>query len=52
MTNKKLYKAAVEARRAYSREWRRKNIDKVKQYNNDYWRRQAEKRLAEESSGN
>ena len=47
MTKKSLDKAAAEARREYFRDWRRKNIDKVKQYNNDYWRRQAEKKLSE-----
>ena len=52
MSKKKLDRAAAEARRAYFREWRRKNIDKVKQYNDDYWRRQAEKRLAEEVNTN
>lgn len=29
--------AAKEARRAYQREWRRKNRDKVKEYNAKYW---------------
>lgn len=47
MAKKKLDRAAAEARREYFREWRRKNSDKIKQYNDDYWRRQAEKKLAE-----
>jgi len=52
MAKKPLDKAAAEARREYFREWRRKNSDKVKRYNADYWRRQAEKKLAEEVNKN
>lgn len=48
MAKKKLDRAAAEARRQYFREWRRKNSDKIRQYNADYWRRLAEKKLAEE----
>ena len=47
MAKKKLDRAAAEARREYFREWRRKNSDKIKQYNDDYWRRQAEKKIVE-----
>ena len=33
--------AAIEARRKYHRQWRAKNKDKVKQYNQDYWYRKS-----------
>lgn len=33
---------AAEARRAYKREWQRKNREKVKQYQENYWKRKAE----------
>ncbi len=35
--------AAIEVRRAYQREWRSKNKDKVKEYNANYWSKKAEK---------
>ena len=41
MAKKLLDKSAAEARREYFREWRRKNSDKVKQYNQNYWRKRA-----------
>ena len=34
---KELDLKALEKRRAYYREWRRKNKEKVKQYNESYW---------------
>ena len=49
MAKKQLDKAAAEARREYFREWRRKNSDKVKQYNENYWRKRAVKRLEAEA---
>ena len=33
--------AAKEARRAYKREWNRKNRDKVKESQRKYWERKA-----------
>ena len=36
-----LSKEARQARNEYIREWRRKNKDKVKKYQKDYWERQA-----------
>ena len=36
---------AKAARAAYQREWRRKNPDKVREINNRYWLRRAEKEL-------
>lgn len=45
--------AAKEARRAYRREWARKNRDKVRNYQELYWQRKAEKALdsAEKTEG-
>lgn len=33
---------AVMARRAYSKEWRQKNKDRVRQYNKRFWERKAQ----------
>lgn len=33
---------AREARRAYKREWNRKNKDKLREYNERYWQKKAE----------
>lgn len=33
--------AAIEARRAYKREWNRRNRDRVKKHQRDYWERKA-----------
>ena len=33
--------AGRQARNAYNREWRAKNRDKVRQYNENYWARKA-----------
>lgn len=38
---------ALEAKRAYMREWRRKNPDKVKASMERYWTRRAEREAAE-----
>ena len=35
------------ARNEYLREWRKKNKDKVKKYNDEYWQRKAEKEKRE-----
>lgn len=37
---------AKEARRAYMREWRSRNKDKVREANRRYWERRAEKLAA------
>lgn len=34
---------AAEIRRAYQKEWRAKNKDKVREYNRRFWEKQAEK---------
>jgi len=43
---------ARELQRDYLREWRRKNPEKVKQYNRDYWLRKVEKQSGRESCEN
>lgn len=47
----KLTQAAIEARRAYQREWRRNNKDKVKANNRRYWERRAQKEAMAEGRG-
>jgi hypothetical protein len=37
LTKEQQKEAAIEARRAYQREWRRRNRDKVRQYNETFW---------------
>lgn len=49
MDHKTLEEAAKEERLKYYREWRRKNPDKVKQHNKNYWLKRAEKKLQEEA---
>jgi len=49
MDKKDLDNAGQEARKEYFRNWRKNNSEKVKKYNENYWRRQAEKSLAEEA---
>ncbi len=34
-------RAVIEARRAYQREWRSKNKDKVKEHNRRFWLKKA-----------
>ena len=48
MSEKKLDELIADERRAYYREWRAKNKDKVKKHNADYWKRRAEKRAVAE----
>ena len=45
-----LDEAALEARRAYQREWRRKNKDKVKAQNERYWQRKARQKAVQGDS--
>lgn len=35
--------AAIQARREYQRRWRAANKDKVRRYNEAFWRKQARK---------
>jgi hypothetical protein len=37
LTKEQQERAAKEARKAYQREWRRRNRDKVRQYNETFW---------------
>ena len=46
-----LDEAALEARRAYQREWRRKNRDKVKAQNERSWQRKAQQKAVQGDSG-
>lgn len=48
MSEKHLTEKALELRREYQREWRRKNKDKVKANNCRYWERKAQKAAQEE----
>ncbi len=47
-----LEKEALELRRSYHRAWRRRNRDRVRAYNRNYWlrRAEAEKRRKEAKS--
>ena len=44
---KTLEELALEERRAYFREWRANNKDKVKKHNATYWKKRAKRRLEE-----
>ena len=39
---------AVKLRREYQREWRKKNKDKVAEYNRNYWMKKAKELEGEE----
>lgn len=41
---------ARELQRQYQREWRARNKDKVRRYNDDYWRRKAEALTSKEGT--
>lgn len=41
--NDAMAQAAIEARRRYHKQWRRKNPEKVKAANDRYWARRAER---------
>lgn len=49
-SNKQHSDMAAEARRAYYKRWRAANKDKVRQYNEAYWQRRAE-RMEREAAG-
>lgn len=40
---KSIEEKAIEARRAYQRMWRANNKDKVRSYNENFWKKQAKK---------
>ncbi|UBK77276.1 hypothetical protein KLF35_11265 [Clostridium perfringens] len=41
---------AREERNAYMREWRKKNRDRVREYNSSYWERKSKNKREEEQS--
>ena len=47
MGEKQLNERALELRREYQREWRRKNKEKVRANNLRYWERKAQKSAQE-----
>ena len=51
MNKIQLKEKALEMRRAYQREWRRKNRDKVRASNLRYWERKAQRENQEEGQG-
>lgn len=46
--SKKISKEAREARNAYYREWRKKNPEKLKQYQEKYWMKKAQEMQEQE----
>lgn len=50
LDEQRLAELAAEERRAYNREWKRKNPDKVRAERERYWRKRALKRLEEENA--
>ena len=50
LDEQRLAELAAEERRAYNREWKRKNPDKVRAERERYWRKRALKRLEEEAT--
>ena len=49
MTDQEMNELIAQERRAYQQEWRRKNKDKVRQYNRNFLMKRAATRLAEQS---
>ena len=47
---KSMDKAAKAARAAYQRNWRKRNPDRVREINERYWMRRAEKELIKRAS--
>ena len=47
LTDEQIKELARELQREYQREWRRNNPDKVRKYNQSYWRRRAIRELKE-----
>lgn len=43
---------AIEARRAYKREWARRNPDKVRAWHERYWEKKAAEQEAQENAEN
>ena len=51
MENQELEAVAIQMRREYQNEWRRKNRERVKAYNHKQWLKRAEAALAAQQSG-
>ena len=47
MKENTLQDMALEQRRAYYRQYRKRNADKVREWNSRYWKRKAERQLKE-----
>ena len=47
LTDEQIKELAREKQREYLREWRKRNPDKVREYNERYWRRRALRELKE-----
>lgn len=41
MTDKEIREAIAEEKRKYHKQWRDKNRDKIKKYNENYWKKKA-----------
>ena len=52
LTDEQLEELAREKQREYMRLWRKKHPDKVKLYNQRYWRRRAIRELKEDKGDN
>lgn len=52
MDKKTLEAVAKEERLKYFREWRRKNKEKVKRHNKNYWEKKAKEKLLKEEQKN
>lgn len=50
--SKQLSKEANAARNAYYRAWRKRNPEKMKQYQENYWKKKAEEIQEEEKEEN
>lgn len=50
--DEKLTQEALEARRKYAREWRRRNRDKIRAATIRYWNKKAKTKAAEEKPKN
>lgn len=48
LINEQLEELAREIQREYLREWRKRNPDKVREYNKRYWRKKALEMLKEQ----
>ena len=48
LTDEQLEELAREKQREYLREWRKKNPDKVREYNKRYWKKKALEMLKEQ----